>query len=77
MCNRLQVGAKPTSRREQADNMQAIGFDGYNGALTGDKQATLGVNCGLTTGRNGVLVKAIGFDVYNMASTGGGIENIE
>ena len=56
MCNRLQVGAKPTSRREQADNLQAIGFDGYNGALTGDKQATLGVNCGLTTGRNGVLV---------------------
>jgi hypothetical protein len=70
MCNRLQVGAKPTSRREQADNLQAIGFDGYNGALTGDKQATLGVNCGLTTGRNGVLVKAIGFDGYNQSVTG-------
>lgn len=36
--------------------MQAIGFDGYNATLTGDKSATLGVNCGMTTGRNGVLV---------------------
>ena len=58
---------------EQTDNMQeAIGFDGYNGQLTGDKAATLGVNCGLTTGRNGVLVKAIGFDTYNQVVTGGG-----
>ena len=49
---------------------KAIGFDGYNGALTGDKQATLGVNCGMTTGRNGVLVKAICFDGYNQEITG-------
>lgn len=32
-----------------------IGFDGYNGDLTGEKTATLGVNCGMSTGRNGVL----------------------
>ena len=32
-----------------------IGFDGYNGDLTGEKAATLGVNCGMCTGRNGVL----------------------
>lgn len=32
-----------------------IGFDGYNGDLTGEKAATLGVNCGMSTGRNGVL----------------------
>lgn len=32
----------------------ASGFDGYNGSLTGDKEATLGVNCGMSTGRNGV-----------------------
>ena len=51
--------------------MQAIGYDGYNGTITGEQAATLGVNCGMTTGRNGVLVKAIGFDVYNMAETGG------
>ena len=48
----------------------AMGFDGYNGAITGDKEATLGVNCGMTTGRNGVLVKVIGFDTYNQVLTG-------
>ena len=32
-----------------------IGFDGYNGDLTGEKAATLGVNCGMSTRRNGVL----------------------
>ena len=31
------------------------GFDGYNGDLTGDKAATLGVNSGLSSGRNGVV----------------------
>ena len=31
------------------------GFDGYNGDLTGDVAATLGVNCGMSTGRNGVM----------------------
>lgn len=67
------MGANTTSGREQIDNMQeAIGFDGYNGVTTGDKEATLGVNCGLTTGRNGVLVKnAIGVDLYNQSLTGG------
>lgn len=34
---------------------ESIGFDGYNGDLTGDKAATLGVNCGMATGRNGVI----------------------
>jgi hypothetical protein len=33
----------------------AVGVDGYNAACTGDKSATLGVNCGLSSGRNGVL----------------------
>ncbi len=32
-----------------------IGFDGYNGDLTGGLAATLGVNCGMSTGRNGVI----------------------
>ncbi len=32
-----------------------IGFDGYNGDLTGELSATLGVNCGMSTGRNGVI----------------------
>ena len=33
----------------------AIGFDGYNGDLTGEISSTLGVNCGMSTGRNGVI----------------------
>ena len=31
------------------------GFDGYNGAVTDDVSSTLGVNCGMTSGRNGVF----------------------
>ncbi|MDD4700021.1 MAG: DNA cytosine methyltransferase, partial [Oscillospiraceae bacterium] len=34
----------------------ASGFDGYNGQLTGDVSSTLGVNCGMSTGRNGVVL---------------------
>lgn len=33
-----------------------VGFDGYNGSVTDDKSATLGVNCGMSTGRNGVVL---------------------
>ncbi len=36
-------------------NQQAEGFDGYNGDLTGAVSATLGVNCGMSTGRNGII----------------------
>lgn len=36
--------------------VRATGFDGYNGAETGEQSATLGVNCGMSTGRNGVRV---------------------
>ena len=31
------------------------GIDGYNADITGDKSSTLGVNCGMSSGRNGVL----------------------
>ena len=34
----------------------SCGIDGYNGDITGDKSATLGVNCGMSTGRNGVAI---------------------
>ena len=37
---------------------EPVGFDGYNGDLTGDRAATLGVNCGMSTGRNGVITFA-------------------
>lgn len=32
-----------------------VGFDGYKDAVTNDTSATLGVNCGMSTGRNGVV----------------------
>ena len=31
------------------------GVDGYNGDLTGDVASTIGVNCGMSTGRTGVM----------------------
>jgi DNA (cytosine-5)-methyltransferase 1 len=34
---------------------QPIGVDPYNAAVTGDKASTIGVNCGMTTGRNAVM----------------------
>ena len=33
----------------------SVGFDGYNGSVD-EKAATLGVNCGMSTGRNGVVL---------------------
>ena len=39
-----------------ADRIGATGFDGYNGELTGDVSSTLGVNCGMSTGRNGIVL---------------------
>ena len=38
------------------DCLGATGFDGYNGDLTGEASATLGVNCGMSTGRNGIVL---------------------
>jgi len=42
--------------RGASDCAGATGFDGYNGQLTGDVSATLGVNCGMSTGRNGIVL---------------------
>ena len=47
-----------TLRANAGDNQMAvayIGIDQYNGDITGDVSATLGVNCGLVSGRNGVI----------------------
>ena len=40
----------------------ATGFDGYNGSLTDETSATLGGNCGMSTGRNGVVLNDQGGD---------------
>jgi hypothetical protein len=45
-----------------ADFDSGVGFDGYNGDLTGASSATLGVNCGMATGRNGVVMPDEGAD---------------
>ena len=37
--------------------MNIAGFDGYNGALTGEIAAPLCSNCGMSTGRNGLIVE--------------------
>jgi len=42
----------------------AYGIDGYNATITGDQSACLGVNCGMSTGRNGV---AFGVDSMNQS----------
>ena len=39
----------------QGSGTAGIGIDGYNGAVS-DKAATLGINCGMSTGRNGAIV---------------------
>ena len=48
------------------------GFDGYNGDLTGDVAATLGTNCGMSTGRNGVMCKPRGSGAKSSAIKQGG-----
>lgn len=35
---------------------EVVGVDGYNGDITDQVAATLGTNCGMSTGRNGVLL---------------------
>lgn len=40
---------------EEGAHPAGVGTDGYNGAIA-DVAATLGVNCGMSTGRNGVMV---------------------
>ena len=53
-------GKAPTLRAEMHGNvpcvMEGIGIDTYNASETGEVAATLGVNCGMSTGRNGVMI---------------------
>ena len=39
--------------------VESVGIDQYNGEETGDKSATLCVNCGSSTGRNGILERKV------------------
>ena len=49
-------GGNPACNQGGIAVVEAVGFDGYNSCDTGDKAAILGVNCGMNTGRNGVLI---------------------
>lgn len=43
--------------QEAANGLFVVeGVDGYNATTTGDVEATLGINCGISTGRNGVQI---------------------
>ena len=66
------AAAYAESRAGAADEQPGVGFDGYNDALTGEQAATLGINCGVFTGRNGVLQKDETVPVH--ATTAGGNE---
>lgn len=50
------VCKRKTTPGNVKDCIGATGFDGYNGQLTGDISATIGVNCGMSTGRNGIVL---------------------
>lgn len=52
------AGALMATNNMQMQTFVATGFDGYNGDLTGDVSSTLGSNCGMSTGRNGVIAFA-------------------
>ena len=55
----------------QASPDSPIGFDGYNGDLTGEVSSTLGTNCGMSSGRNGVIHPfAVGIDSKHACVTG-------
>ena len=64
------LSATPATSNDQY-LFQPIGADPYNGDLTGDKEATLGVNCGMSTGRNGVV------ELIAVATQQGGAEVTE
>ena len=57
------------SGADDREGANCVGFDGYNSCDTGDKADTLGVNCGMSTGRNGVCIKeALPFDTTQVTS---------
>lgn len=72
----IQAGIQPdTILQISEDESEApdspIGFDGYNGDLTGEVSSTLGTNCGMSSGRNGVIHPLpVGIDSKHACATG-------
>ncbi len=50
----------PAAYAQSGAGTAGAGIDGYNAQLTGHVAATLGTNCGMSTGRNGVIEMADG-----------------
>lgn len=65
-----QAIAADAQGRAPADDRAGECFDGYNGDLTGAASATLGVNCGVSTGRNGVIERIGGLDALGLTNRG-------
>lgn len=65
-----QAAAGDASGGSGADDRAGEGFDGYNGDLTGAVSATLGVNRGVSTGRNGVIERIGGLDALGLTNRG-------
>ena len=51
----IQAGLSSGQVEPIMEDNPTIGIDGYNGDITGDVSATLGTNCGMSTGRNGIM----------------------
>lgn len=56
------------------DQFLVVGFDGYNSSLTCDVSSTIGVNCGMSTGRNGVICYALDRASRNQGQNAGKLE---
>ena len=50
------VSQRKTATTDVKNCIGATGFDGYNAKLTGNVSSTIGANCGMSTGRNGVVL---------------------
>lgn len=50
------ISQRKAVAKDVEDCVGATGFDGYNAKLTGNISSTIGANCGMSTGRNGVVL---------------------
>lgn len=54
-CGTPWQGTPADAQGSTATDDRPVGYDHYNGAITGEISGTLGVNAGVSTGRNGVI----------------------
>lgn len=60
------ISQRKAVAKDIEDCVRATGFDGYNAKLTGDVSSTIGANCGMSTGRNGVVLNDQGGNRMNI-----------